>query len=151
MSMGQNCRRFRMVTILDEDARLYVAIHPAWSIRAVAVITVWESTIARCGAPGHLHSDSRPIFIAYAIEDRLGKTSIKTRDITPASPGENVCIESFHDKLRGECLDRELFGSLLEAEVIIEMGTHEIWRIEYNESRSHISRLLPGASEVRAA
>jgi putative transposase len=45
---------------------------------------------------------------------------------------ENGCIESFHGKLRGECLSRELFGSLREARVILES-----WRVEYNERRPH--------------
>jgi transposase InsO family protein len=38
---------------------------------------------------------------------------------------ENGHIESFHDKLRDECLNRE-------ARVILES-----WRVEYNERRPH--------------
>jgi transposase InsO family protein len=41
-------------------------------------------------------------------------------------------IESFHDKLRDECLNRELFGNLREVRVILES-----WRVEYNERRPH--------------
>jgi hypothetical protein len=48
------------------------------------------------------------------------------------APQENGHIESFHDKLRDECLDRELFGSLREARVILER-----YRKEYNEERPH--------------
>jgi putative transposase len=44
----------------------------------------------------------------------------------------NGCIESFQDKLRDECLNRELFGNLREARVILES-----WRVEYNERRPH--------------
>src|SRR5678815_3818019 len=46
--------------------------------------------------------------------------------------GRNGHIESFHDKLRDECLNRELFGNLQEARVILES-----WRVEYNERRPH--------------
>src|SRR4029077_901521 len=35
-------------------------------------------------------------------------------------------------KLRDECLNRELFGNLQEARVILES-----WRVEYNERRPH--------------
>jgi len=49
-------------------------------------------------------------------------------------PNQNGHIESFHDKFRDECLNRELFGSLLEARVIVES-----WRMEYNEKRPHSS------------
>ena len=59
---------------------------------------------------------------------------VKTLYITPGSPWENGHIESFHDKFRDECLNRELFGSLLEARVIVES-----WRMEYNEKRPHSS------------
>ena len=38
------------------------------------------------------------------------------------------------DKLREECLNRELFGSRHEARVILES-----WRVEYSERRPHSS------------
>ena len=59
---------------------------------------------------------------------------LKTLHITPGSPWENGHIESFHDKFRDECLNRALFGSLLEARVIVES-----LRMEYNEQRPHSS------------
>ena len=86
-----------------------------------------EAAIARYGAPEHLRSDNGPEFIANAIVDWLAEQSIKTIYITPGSPWENGHIESFHDKLRDECLNRELFGSLLEARIILES-----WRVECN-------------------
>src|SRR5436190_23132787 len=90
--------------------------------------------MARYGVPTHLRSDNGPEFIAYAIQDWLRDKNVKTIYITPGSPWENAYIESFHDKLRDECLNRELFGSLLEARVIIEQ-----WRVEYNSLRPHSS------------
>lgn len=60
--------------------------------------------------------------------------AIKMSYIKPGSPWENAYIESFHDKLRDECLNREVFGSLAEARVVIEQ-----WRREYNEYRPHSS------------
>ena len=117
----------------------------AWSIRAVDVITVLEAAIARYGAPEHLRSDNGPEFTAYAIRDWLRKAAIKTIYITPGSPWENGYIESFYDKLRNECLNRELFGSLPEGRVVLET-----WRIEYNDSRLHSSlRYLTPVEFVR--
>ena len=52
--------------------------------------------------------------------------------IEPASPWQNGYGESFIGRLRDEHLDRELFTSLLEAQVVTED-----WRIHYNESRPH--------------
>jgi transposase InsO family protein len=128
----ENGSRFRILTLLDEFTRQSLAVHAAWSIRAVDAITVIEAAIERYGAPEHLRSDNGPEFIAYAIQDWLKDREIKTLYIKPGSPWENGHIESYHDKLRDECLNRELFGTLAEARVILES-----WRVEYNERRPH--------------
>jgi putative transposase len=128
----ENGSCFRILTLLDEHTRQCLAIHPGWSIRAVDVITVVEAAIARYGAPQHLRSDNGPEFIASCMQDWLKAQEIKTLYITPGSPWENAHIESFHDKLRDECLNRELFGNLREARIILES-----WRVEYNERRPH--------------
>ena len=123
---------FRILTLLDEHTRQCLAIHPAWSIRARDVITIVEAAIARYGVPEHLRSDNGPEFIAYGMQDWLKAQRIKTLYIRPGSPWENGCIGGLHDKLRDECLNRELFGSLREARIILES-----WRVEYNERRPH--------------
>lgn len=130
----ENGTRFRILTLIDEFTRQCLALHVAWSIRVVDAITVIEAAIARYGAPGHLRSDNGPEFIAYAIQDWLKERQIKTLYIRPGSPWENGHIESFHDKLRDECLNREIFATLAEARVILES-----WRVEYNEQRPHSS------------
>ena len=130
----ENGSRFRMLTLLDEHTRRCLAVHASWSIRAVDVITIVEAAFVRYGRPQHLRSDNGPEFIAYAIQDWLKEQEIKTIYIRPGSPWENGHIESFHDKLRDECLNRELFGSLLEAQIILEQ-----WRTEYNDQRPHSS------------
>ena len=130
----ENGSIFRILTLIDEQTRECLATHAAWSIRAIDVITVFEGAIARYGAPEHIRSDNGPEFIANAVQEWLRKTAIKTLYITPGSPWENGHIESFHDKLRDECLNREIFGTLAEARVILES-----WRMEYNEQRPHSS------------
>ncbi len=91
----ENGSRFRILTLIDEHTRESLAIHGAWSIRAVDVIMVLEGAIARYGAPEHLRSDNGPEFIAYAIVEWLAQQKIKTIYITPGSPWENGHIESF--------------------------------------------------------
>jgi transposase InsO family protein len=130
----ENGARFRVLTLLDEYTRECLAVHVDWSIRAVEVITVVEAAMARYGVPEHLRSDNGPEFIAYAIQDWLRQKAVKTIYITPGAPWENAYIESFHDKLRDECLNREIFGSLWEARVVIEQ-----WRLYYNAERPHSS------------
>lgn len=128
----ENGSNFRVLTLMDEYTRESLAMHAARSIRAVDVITVVKAAMERYGMPEHIRSDNGPEFIAYSIQDWLREAAIKTLYITPGSPWENGHIESFHDKLRDECLNRELFGTLEEARVIVES-----WREEYNQERPH--------------
>ncbi len=52
--------------------------------------------------------------------------------IEPGSPWENGYVESFNGKLRDELLDREIFYTLTEAQILIER-----WRRQYNTVRPH--------------
>lgn len=140
--------RFRILTLIDEYSRQCLALHAAWSIRSIDVITVVEKTMQRYGCPQHLRSDNGPEFIAYQLQDWLKTKAIKTLYIKPGAPWENGYIESFHDKLRDECLNRELFGNLLEAQIILKA-----WRKDYNEFRPHsaLAYQTPQAFARRAA
>jgi transposase InsO family protein len=125
-------RTLRILTLIDEYTKEALAIHVSYSIRAVDAITVLEAAIERYAAPKYVRSDNGPEFIAKAIQDWLRDQQIKTLYIQPGSPWEQAYIESFHDKLRDECLNREIFRSLAEARIILEG-----WRVEYNEQRPH--------------
>lgn len=123
---------FRILTLIDEHTRQCLSTHVAWSIRAPDVLAVLEQAMRAHGTPEHIRSDNGPEFVAYAIQDWLAAQHIKTLYIKPGSPWENGYVESFHGKLRDECLNRELFGTLAEARVLINA-----WRHEYNERRPH--------------
>ena len=74
----------------------------------------------------------------------LENLEITTLFIEPGSPWENGYIESFNGKLGGELLDREIFASLIEANILIEE-----WRTEYNHIRPHSAlNYRPPAPEV---
>ena len=68
------------------------------------------------------------------IRQWLPKLGVKTLYIEPGSPWENGYNESFNGKLRKEFLDRELFYTLKETQVL----TAE-WRHLYNHIRPHSS------------
>ena len=59
---------------------------------------------------------------------------VETLCIEPGSPWENGYVESFNGKLRDELLNREIFYTLREAQVLIES-----WREECNGRRPHSS------------
>jgi putative transposase len=62
----------------------------------------------------------------------VSKLSIKPLFIEPGSPWKNGYIESFNGKMRDELLSGEIFYTLKEAQVLIE-----IWRRYYNTIRPH--------------
>ena len=86
------------------------------------------------GVPVHIRSDNGSEFIAKKVRQFLSRLSVKPLFIEPGSPWENGYIESFNGKMRDELLLREIFYSLMEAQVLIEM-----WRKHYNTVRLHSS------------
>ena len=87
---------FRILNLAGQATRQCLAIHPAWSIRAVDVITVVEAAIARYGAPEHLRGEQRAEFIATCMQDWLKAQEIKTLYIRPGSPwGRTDTLRAF--------------------------------------------------------
>jgi hypothetical protein len=99
-------------------------------------------------------------FVARALQEWLAQSGTRIRFIEPCSPWQNGVNESFNARFRDQCLNRELIGSVLEAQVIARA-----FRVEYNNERPHSridyqvpaeygSRLLgqaPGPGQARQA
>ena len=128
----ENGAGLKMLTVLDEWTRECLGILVERSITAAGVIGFLEVLMLKRGQPEHVRSDNGPEFVADALKAWLERAAIKTEYIEPGSPWENGYVESFHGKLRGGCLNREVFGNLLEAKVLVEE-----WRRHYNEKRPH--------------
>jgi len=75
--------------------------------------------MARYGGRAHSRSDNGPEFIAHAIQNWLQTKNVRMIYLTPGSPWEDAYIESFPDKLRDECLNREIFGGLLTNSITV--------------------------------
>ena len=107
-----------------------------------------ERLIRLHGAPDHIRSDNGSEFIHHELQAWLKRIGIKIIYIDPGSPWQNGFIESFHARLREECLEREQLWTLSEARVVIED-----WRREYNCVRPHKSLGLetPATMARRAA
>ena len=140
-----NGSRFRILTLIDEYTRQCLALHAGWTIRAIDAIGVIAEAMKTYGAPTHLRSDNGPEFIAGQLQDWLKTKQINTLYITPGSPWEQAWIESFHDKLRDELLNREWFTSLLQTQYLLNQ-----WRREFNEHRPHSSLAYQTPEEFAA-
>ena len=84
------------------------------------------------GPPASIRSDNGPEFVARDVRAWIAAVGAKTACIEPGSPWESGYVESFNARLRDELLNREIFYSLREAQIIIEG-----WRKHDNTQRPH--------------
>lgn len=125
-------RQMRLLTIIDEYTRECLAIRVARRLSSREVIATLAKLFIGKGVPEHIRSDNGPEFTAKVVRGWLERLGVKTLFIEPGSPWENGYIESFNGKLRYEHLNCEIFYTVKEAQVLVEM-----WRKEYNQIRPH--------------
>jgi putative transposase len=139
-------RRLKLANIVDECTREALTMRVGRHCTAEDLITELEQLVVIYDAPASLRCDNGPELIANALREWCRFSRIGISYIEPGSPWENAYVESFNGRVRDELLNIEEFGSLLEAQVVVEA-----WRIEYNTYRPHgaLGGLTP--AEVRAA
>lgn len=127
-------RPFKTLSVLDEFTRECQGILVATSILAKDVIAFLDEIMKKRSSPVFLRSDNGSEFTAEAVQTWLADKNVGPAFIPLGQPWKNGFIESFHDKFRDECLQREWFSSLLDAQIVIED-----WRVHYNTRRPHSS------------
>jgi putative transposase len=127
-----NGRGLKLLTVVDEFSRESLAIEVGRKLTSRDVIWVLARLMLAHGVPEHIRSDNGPEFVAKDVREWLFGLGTETLFIEPGSPRENGYIESFNGKLRDELLNGEIFFTLQEAKVLIEM-----WRRHYNQVRPH--------------
>jgi len=127
-------RKVRILNVLDEFTREWLAVKAGASMSGRAVVSVLLPLFAERGAPAFLRSDNGGEFIAAEVQAALRAVGATPSYIAPGAPWQNGFVESFHGKLRDECLDREVFLGLKETQVCLERQ-----RRFYNEERPHSS------------
>jgi putative transposase len=111
-----------------------LALEVDTSFASRRVTRVLEAIVAGRGMPGAIRCDNGPEltsrhFLAWRLERKIELVHIE-----PGRPMQNGHVESFHGKLRDECLNASWFGNLSESRT--KIGA---WRKEYNEERPHSS------------
>jgi len=124
--------RLKLLTVVDEATRYALSVKVSRRLTGQDVALELERLMTLHGAPKHVRSDNGPEFVARAVRGHLAQNQIESLLIAPGSPWQNGHAESFHARLRDECLNLELFTSLFEAQVVIEK-----WRQHYNQARPH--------------
>ena len=125
-------RSLRLLTLIDEFTRQCLAIRVARRLNSAHVVEVLGEAMLEHGVPEHVRSDNGAEMTARRVKTWLATVGTQPLFIEPGSPWENGYCESFNGKLRDECLNGEIFYSLKEAQVVIEM-----WRNYYNTVRPH--------------
>ena len=128
-------RLFKILTVIDEFSHESLDMVVERRLNSDDVLHCLTDLFIAHGPPEHIRSDSGSEFTAKAVRQWLANTGVRTLYIEPGSAWENGYCESFNSKLRDELLDREIFYTLREAQVLIER-----WRREYNTFRPHSSR-----------
>jgi putative transposase len=127
-------RTFRVFSVVDSFTRECLALEVDTSMGSHRLTRVLDQIIEQRGLPLAIRSDNGPEltsrhFLAWSIERQVDLIHIQ-----PGKPVQNAHVESFHGRLRDECLNVSWFWNLFDARRKIEE-----WRRDYNGHRPHSS------------
>ena len=143
----RNGRKVRWLNIIDEYTRECLASIPRQNWKHSMIIEALSDLCIMKGSPGYIRSDNGSEFTAGKLKEWLKSVGVKTAYIEPGSPWENGDCESFIGKMRDEFLNREVFDTMFEVEVLTKK-----WVLEYNTVRPHSALgYRPPAPEVTLA
>jgi putative transposase len=125
-------RRLRIFSVVDCYTRECLTLEVDTSLPSRRVTRALAGIIETRGAPVAIRSDNGPEmssrhYLAWCIEKRIDAVHIQ-----PGKPTQNAYAESFHGRLRDECLNISWFWNLFDARSKIAA-----WRVEYNCERPH--------------
>ena len=123
-----------MLSVVDAYTRECLALEVDTGFASRRVTRVLDGIVAERGQPQAIRCDNGPEltsrhFLAWCVERQIELVYIQ-----PGKPTQNAHVESFHGRLREECLAVSWFQNLFDARRKIAA-----WRIEYNEERPHSS------------
>jgi putative transposase len=125
-------RKIRLLSVIDVFTREALALEVDTSLPARAVVRV----LARLGEerplPAQLVLDNGPELISRVLEEWAHERAVALHFIEPGKPIQNAHCESFHGRVRDECLNEHWFLSLGDARHLVEA-----WRQDYNRDRPH--------------
>jgi len=112
-------KAIKIASMIDEHTRESKLNIVERSITAERLVAELKKAFAVAGGPPKvLRMDNGPEFICQALQQFCeGRTGMSY--IPPGAPWNNGHIESFNNRLRKECLNRNHWNTLLEARVVI--------------------------------
>jgi len=125
-------RKFRLLNVIDDFNRQFLAVEADTSLPSLRVIRVLENLIVQKGKPANIRCDNGPEFISHCLQLWCEKQSISLQYIQPGKPTQNAYVERNNGTLRKELLNAYLFTSLKEVRIMIQD-----WQQDYNGHRPH--------------
>ncbi len=127
-------RAIRVLSVVDAYTRECLALEVDTSFASRRVTRVLDTIVSERGLPQAIRCDNGPEltsrhFLAWCVERQIELVHIQ-----PGKPTQNAYVESFHGRLREECLNVSWFQNLFDARRKIAA-----WRKDYNEERPHSS------------
>ena len=132
--MAASGQRLRVLSVVDVYTRECLVLAVDTSMPSRRVTRELERITASRGWPQAIRCDNGPEitsrhFLAWCVERR-----VQVIHIQPGKPTENAHVESFHGRLRDECLNASWFWNLFDARRKIAA-----WQEHYNTRRPHSS------------
>jgi putative transposase len=124
-------RPIKIVSIVDEHTRECLGGLVERNITGRHLIDELHRLAVDRGYPAVLRCDNGPEFACAAVADWAGER-VGLHFIPPGQPRRNGYIESFNSRVRDECLNINMFWSLVQARVVISD-----WKADYNHRRRH--------------
>ena len=124
-------RPIKIVSVIDEHTRECLGGLVDRSITAEVLIDELDRLASSRGYPSVLRCDNGPELACDAMADWASER-VDLAFIPPGQPWRNGYIESFNARVRDECLNINIFWSLIHARVVIAD-----WKQEYNRHRRH--------------
>lgn len=124
-------RPVKIVSIIDEHTRECLGGLVDRSITGNRLIDELDRIALDRGYPAVLRCDNGPELACEAMADRAGER-VGLSFIPPGEPWRNGYVESFNARVRDECLNINIFWSLVQARMVISD-----WKHDYNHRRRH--------------
>jgi len=125
-------RWFRVLTVVDQFTRECVRLMADSSLTGHKVALALSQAVVERGAPQSITVDNGTEFVSKAMDVWAYQHGVQLDFIRPGRPVENSYIESFNGRLRDECLNVEVFFTILDVRDKLER-----WRDDYNQVRPH--------------
>jgi len=141
-----NGRMVRILSVVDAFTRECLALEADTSLGSGRVTRALDRLIEERGLPENVRSDNGPEFTSRRMLGWAEERKINLVHIQPGRPMQNGHVESFHGRLRDECLNVSWFRTLNDVR-----RTLDNYRQEYNCERPHSSLAYRTPAEFRRA